>query len=79
MIRAFEIKATSKALITDIPYELDKKLCELQKSGWNILSITPINTWEWDYPKHFDSVRFVIIADDGVEYSKVEVKQNEDG
>lgn len=75
MIRAFEIKATSKALIKDIPQDLDKKLCELQVSGWNILSITPINTWEWDYPKYFDSVRFVIIA----EYSKVEEEQNENG
>lgn len=63
MVRAFNVYAQSKSLITNLPRDLDRELVKLQTSGWRIISITPINTWEWDYPDHFDSVRFVIIAD----------------
>lgn len=65
--RAFEVRAKKKALIYDLARDLDRKLCDLQKVGWNIISVNATSCQEYEYPGYYDSTLYTIIASAEVE------------
>lgn len=62
-VRAFEVRAKKEQQVADLARELDKTLIKLQKSGWNVKSVTAIPCKEWDYPDYFASTLFTIVAE----------------
>lgn len=62
IVRAFEVRARNRNLVCDLASNLDKELRNLQKNGWNIISVTATPVKEYDYPNHFDSTLFTIVA-----------------
>lgn len=62
IVRAFEVRAHNRNLVCDLASNLDKELQNLQKDGWNIISVTATPVTEYDYPNHFDSTLFTIVA-----------------
>lgn len=62
MVRSFYVKAENERLVEKIGYYLDEELCKLQWNGWEILNVFEEKCKGYDYPKVFDSVVFVIVA-----------------
>lgn len=63
MIRSFEVRVNNPHLLNDIGIDLDRKLCELQQAGWEILSVNSIPCKQYYYPiGDYDSVVYVIVA-----------------
>ena len=64
MVRSFEVRTDKQGLVCDLARDLDKKLVELQRNGWNIISVANTPCKEWEACKgYFDSVLFTIIAE----------------
>lgn len=40
IVRSFEVRASKKSLVCNLARYLDKELCELQRCGWDIVSVT---------------------------------------
>lgn len=62
IVRAFGVRARNKNLTCALANDLDRELRNLQKDGWNIISVTATPVKEYDYPNHFDSTLFTIVA-----------------
>lgn len=62
IVRSFEIRAAKETLVCDLAKKLDRKLCDLQSDGWNIISVTATPVIEYAYPTSFESTLFTIIA-----------------
>lgn len=63
MVRAFSVRATSEGLVSSLGNKLDEELIKLQHEGWKVISVESAPCKEYDYPKHFDSILFTIIAE----------------
>lgn len=62
VVRAFEVRARKRTLVSNLANDLDKELKSLQENGWEIMSVTATPVKEYDYPNNFDSTLFTIIA-----------------
>lgn len=64
MIRSFEVRTYRQGWVHDLAKDLDRKLVELQKDGWEIISVVNTPCKEWEAGKgYFDSILFTIIAE----------------
>ena len=64
MVRSFEVRTYKQGLVCELARDLDKKLVELQQSGWKIISVVNTPCKEWEACKgYFDTVLFTIIAE----------------
>ena len=62
IVRAFGVRAYNKNLTCALANDLDRELLNLQKNGWNIISVTATPVKEYNYPDYFDSTLFTIVA-----------------
>lgn len=62
MYRAFEVRARKKGEVCYLANKLDRELSLLQKEGWKIVSVTSTPVDEYEYPGHFVSTLFTIVA-----------------
>ena len=62
IVRAFEVRAHNRYLVCDLAINLDKELQNLQKDGWNIISVTANGVKEYYDPDHFNSRLYKIVA-----------------
>jgi hypothetical protein len=62
IVRAFGVRAHNKNLTCALANDLDRELLNLQKNGWNIISVTATPVKEYHYPDYFDSTLFTIVA-----------------
>lgn len=62
IVRAFEVREHNRYLVCDLASKLDKELRNLREDGWNIISVTATPVKEYNYPDHFGSTLFTIVA-----------------
>lgn len=73
MYRAFEVRARRKGDVCYLSNMLDRELALLQKEGWEIVSVTSTPVDEYEYPGHFVSTLFTIVARKDVELRNVPI------
>lgn len=68
MIKSYDFYIAKKVLLSSESIYLNNALTELQTNGFKILDIHRKVREEYNYPKSFDTVEYVIIADNGKDY-----------
>lgn len=68
MIKSYDFYIAKKVLLSSESIYLNNALTELQTNGFKILDIHRKVREEYNYPESFDTVEYVIIADNNKDY-----------